>query len=278
MIELPEVVTIARQMRDEFVGKRIVSVSIAEDRPKFMFLNEDLGSYEARLVDRRIVEVAGNGKWIFATLDSRAILLVGEMFGRIRYVPSGNELPKKAHAVVSFEDGARLVVTIQAWGGFQVLTPEELANHPYAGMQGISPLDEEFSLERFDETLDNSGEWSRKPIKAFLVHEGNVCGIGNGTLQDILFRAKLSPKRKVPEITQDERDRLHRAIVTVMTSAIEENGRDTEKDLYGKPGRYVPILDRRAKDKPCPDCGTPIAKTSYLGGSCYVCPSCQAAG
>ena len=152
MIELPEVVTIARQIRSEFVGKRIEAVSIAEERPKFMFLNEDLDAYE-----------------------------------------------------------------------------------------------------------------------------GNVCGIGNGYLQDILFRAKLSPKRKVPDISPDERMRLRGAIAETMTEAIEKGGRDTERDLYGRPGRYVPILDRRAVDTPCPDCGTPIEKMSYLGGSCYVCPSCQPA-
>jgi len=59
--------------------------------------------------------------------------------------------------------------------------------------------------------------------------------------------------------------------------AIERGGRDTEVDLYGAPGGYTPILDRRAKGVPCPDCGTPIQKISYLGGSCYVCPGCQPA-
>jgi formamidopyrimidine-DNA glycosylase len=276
MIELPEVMTIARQMREVLVDRLIASVEIAEDRPRFMFLNEDLDDYDQRLIGRRIFDVAGNGKWIFATLDSGAMLLLGEMFGRIRYVPPDEAPPKKAHAVVTFEDGGRLVVTIQAWGGFQVLTAAELSAHPYAGKQGISPVDEAFTPECFEEVLDTKGEWSRKPIKAFLVHEGNVCGIGNGYLQDILFRAKLSPRRKVSEISRDERERLHHAIVTTMTEAIRRGGRDTEKDLYGVPGRYVPILDRRAKDRPCPDCGSPIEKISYLGGSCYVCLRCQA--
>ncbi len=278
MFELPEVVTVARQMHDRLRGEPIVSVDVADERPRFMFLNDDLGAYKSRLVGRKIVEVIGRGKWIRAMLDSGSILLLGEMFGRILYVPPDGELPKKVHAQVTFADGGRLVVTIQAWGGFQVLTPDELAAHPYAGTQGVSAIDKAFTAERFDGVLDGSGEWSRKPIKAFLVHEGNVCGIGNGYLQDILFRAKLSPKRKVPDIARDERDRLHAAIVETMTEAIDKGGRDTEKDLFGEPGGYVPILDRRAKDQPCPDCGTPIEKIAYLGGSCYVCPNCQPAG
>jgi len=276
MLELPEVITVAGQMNGVFAGKRIASVSIAEDRPKFMFLNDDVSAYDARLVGRTIDEFVGNGKWIFAGLSSGSTLLLGEMFGRFLFVPSDGELPKKAHAIVTFEDGGRLVLTIQAWGGFLALTPEELAEHPYAGDQGISPIDEDFTVERFIDVLDGSDEWSRKPIKAFLVHEGNVCGIGNGMLQDILFRAKLSPKRKVPDLSPEERARLHAAIVETMRTAIECGGRDTEKDLFGEAGGYVPILDRRTKDTPCPECGTPIAKISYLGGSCYLCPSCQA--
>jgi formamidopyrimidine-DNA glycosylase len=277
MIELPEAMTLARQIGDELIGRRIESVTIADDRPKFMFLNEDLDSYETRLVGRRIEAVVGSGRWIPATLDSGNILLLGELFGRLTFVPAGGDLPKKTHAVVMFEGGGRLVMTVQAWGGFLALTPEEHAAHPYAGSQGMSPLDDAFTAGRFDEILDGSGDWSRKPIKAFLVHEGNVCGIGNGYLQDILFRAKLSPKRKVPDLSSAERERLHGAIVETMAQAVEKGGRDTEKDLYGEPGAYVPILDRRAKDQPCPECGTPIEKISYLGGSCYICPSCQPA-
>jgi len=277
MIELPEAATIARQMNETLAGRRITSVTIAEDRPKFMFANENLADYDTRLVGTTIVASRPSGKWILSQLDRGPILLLGEMFGRIRYVPPEAALPKKAHGVVTFDDGGRLVATIQAWGGFLVLTPEELAEHPFAGDQGPSPIDRSFTVDCLCQALDERTDWNRKPIKAFLVHEGNVAGIGNGYLQDILFRARLSPKRKVPEIDDAGRERLHRAIVDTITEAIRLRGRDTEKDLFGEPGGYVPILDRRAAGKPCPECGTPIEKISYLGGSCYLCPQCQPA-
>ena len=60
-----------------------------------------------------------------------------------------------------------------------------------------------------------------------------------------------------------------------MHDAVRGGGRDTEFDLYGRPGSYVPRLDRRQAGRPCPVCGTPIEKIQYLGGSCYVCPVCQ---
>jgi len=275
MIEFPEAITIARQMKEALVGKTISSVTIADNHPRFMFLNDDLSSYDVRLPGRIITEIHASGKWIFSALDSGDIFLIGEMFGRIRLVSSSEELPKKAHGVITFESGERLAVTIQAWGGFQVLTPEELAAHPYASKQGIAPVVEALSLERFADVLDDSGDWSRKPIKAFLVHEGNVAGVGNSMLQDILFRAKLSPRRKVPDISREERVRLHQAILETMRLTIEAHGRDTEKDLFGNPGGYIPLMDRRTAGTPCPLCGTTIEKISYLGGSCYICPSCQ---
>jgi formamidopyrimidine-DNA glycosylase len=275
MIELPEVMTIAGQMRERLAGRRIDSVSIAEEHPRFMFLNEDLAAYEERLPGRVITHVRASGKWILSDLDSGNILLLGEMFGHILLVPPNEQLPKKAHAVVAFDSGERLTVTIQAWGGVQVLTPEELTVHPYAGAQGLSPMDPSFTFAAFDRALDHSGEWSRKPVKAFLVHEGNVAGIGNGTLQDILFHAGLSPRRKVPDIDPPQRKRLHRAIVETLRQMIDAGGRDTEKDLFGTPGGYRPLMDRRTNGSPCPNCGTPIRKISYLGGTCYVCPSCQ---
>ncbi len=265
MIEYPEAVTIAAQMREALVGKTISSVAIAENHPKFMFLNDDPFAYEDRLPGRIITEVRASGKWIFSKLDSGNILLIGEMFGRILLVSPPEELPKKSHGIVTFSSKEQLAITIQAWGGFQVLTPEELAAHPYAGHQGPSPVEDELTLERFLDVLDHSDNWSRKPIKAFLVHEGNIAGIGNGMLQDILFRAKLSPKRKVPDIKREERARLHQAILETMQLAVEANGRDTEKDLFGAPGNYIPLMtaepqEHRATNAAQPSRRSPISE------------------
>ena len=275
MIELPEAVTLARQMNEAIVGKRIGAASIAEKRPKWMFLNLAPEQYSKKLAGVRVDDVTSDGKWIFTKLDSGEIFLLGEMFGRIRYYAPDASTPKKHHMLVTFDDASQLSITIQMWGCTQVLTPQEVENHPYAGHRGPSPIDKRFTPKLFGSILDAYGKRENKPIKAFLTHEGNVCGIGNGYLQDILFRARLSPKRKVADIGQNEQQNLYHAIVETMNQAIELAGRDTEPDLYGNPGRYVPTLDKRAKDEPCPECGTPIEKIAYLGGSCYLCPACQ---
>ena len=275
VIELPEAATLARQMSEVLVEKRVACVELAPNRPKWLFLMPDATAFPTRLVDREIRGVTVDGKWLFVSLDNETHFVLGDFGGRLLFHPPGAALPKKWHLSIGFSDGAYLSLAVQMWGFVGVMSLDEIRNHPVAGTLGPSPTDDDFTFARFDEILDAYAETENKPIKAFMIHEENLSGLGNGYLQDILFRAGLSPKRKVDDIRPDERERLYRAIVETMTEAIEFNGRDTETDLYGHSGDYVPILDRRAKGEPCPNCGTSIEKIQYLGGACYICPGCQ---
>jgi len=275
MIELPEIVTLTRQMKETLIGKVIERVDVEEGRPKFLFLTPEPPGFGPRLERREIVDVTSGGKWIHARLDNEETLLIGEFGGRLHYHEAGEELPKKRHLIFRFDDGSAMSLAIQMWGFVGALTPKEVADHPYASTLGPTPVGESFTPGLFDETLDRYLTSENKPIKAFLTHEANVCGIGNGYLQDILFRARLSPKRKVDSLSAADRKALHGALRETLEEAIDLGGRDTERTLFGEPGGYVPLLDRRAKDTDCIQCGTPIRKIQYLGGSCYVCPTCQ---
>jgi formamidopyrimidine-DNA glycosylase len=99
--------------------------------------------------------------------------------------------------------------------------------------------------------------------------------MGNGCLQDILFHARLDPRRKVVDIAGDEQRALYDAIVRTLNQIVDLGGRSSEVDLYGDKGGYVRILDSNTKGTPCPECGTTIEKIQYLGGACYLCPTCQ---
>ena len=127
----------------------------------------------------------------------------------------------------------------------------------------------------FSLLFSSINEDSATSIKYFIISEPGVWGIGNGCLQDILFRAKIHPKRRVIDVTEDEQCALYDAIRDTLTQMVTLGGRESERDLYGNRGKYVRILDSKTKGKPCPECGTPIEKTQYLGGACYLCSSCQ---
>lgn len=275
MIELPEIVTLTRQMKETLVGKAIDHVEVEESRPKFLFLTPEPPVFGEKLKGRRIADVTSGGKWIHARLDNDETLLIGEFGGRLLYHGADQDLPAKRHLTFRFGDGSAMTLAIQMWGFVGALSPQEIEEHPYASNLGPTPFGEAFTLGLLNETLDRYLESENKPIKAFLTHEANICGIGNGYLQDILFRARLSPKRKVDTLSTSDRKALHDALRETLEEAIDLGGRDTERTLFGKPGGYVPLLDKRAKDTDCIHCGTPIQKIQYLGGSCYLCPTCQ---
>ena len=112
-------------------------------------------------------------------------------------------------------------------------------------------------------------------MKAFLATEQRFPGIGNGTAQDILFRAGLHPKRKLATLAKDDQDRLLASIVSTLREMTDLGGRDTEKDLFGKLGGYRTSMSKNTLAAGCPLCGGKITKEAYLGGSVYYCPHCQ---
>lgn len=93
-------------------------------------------------------------------------------------------------------------------------------------------------------------------------------------MQDILFNAKIHPKRKVKTLSNKEKDKLYISIKSVLTEMIEKGGRDTEKDLFGNNGGYITKLSKNTAGKPCSNCGSKIKK-NYMGGSIYYCSKCQ---
>ena len=275
MIELPEVLTIARQMNDELRGKRIASVIHKHTPYKFAMYNEPQGGYEAALTGKTMGEVTGDGKWILSSLDQEHVLLLGELGGRILFHKSEKTLPKKHQLLLHFEDETFLTITIQMWGFIQVVARPELAEHQYAGNIGVSPFSDAFTFEHFEQILGKPEEGDKRSIKEFAISKPGIPGVGNGCLQDILFRARLHPRRKVVDTTEGERRAFYDAVRETLGQMVELGGRNTDRDLYNNPGGYEQILTSKAKGQPCPECGTPIEKIQYLGGACYLCPSCQ---
>ncbi len=136
----------------------------------------------------------------------------------------------------------------------------------------LSPISPEFA-HYYSKMLVKS-----KPalsVKAFLATEQRFPGIGNGVLQDILFAARIHPKRKIGRLTEPETDKLFSAVVSDLHQMIDHGGRDPEKDLFGNSCEYKTNISRNTLGTGCPACGNQIKKEAYLGGSVYYCPRCQ---
>jgi formamidopyrimidine-DNA glycosylase len=273
MIELPEAVTIARELNAAVRGKRIVSSNTGSSPHKWVFYKPDREKLERRLRGQTIGDVTSTGRAVHLKISSDRILTVDDFGGRVTYHRAGERRPKKYHLLLGFRDESYLTVAIQGWGFIALDTKRQLDVRSKPLATALAPVGRASTLKRFKSRFGESGE--KDPIKTFFTNRKNVAGIGNGYLQDILFRARIDPRRKVADITNEEKAALHRAVRETVSQAIGLNGRECERDIYGQPGRYKPVMDRHAAGKPCPACRATIQKMSYLGGSCYVCPKCQ---
>lgn len=276
MLELPEILNLAKQMDQELRGKVIASAHLSDDCASLLkmgFISPPPRELEANLTNKTIDSVVGKGKWLYIRFESRKYLLLGEIGGKILHHQAEDLPPKKYHLKLDFADGSFLTVQISFYGFMKAVKEEELEAHRYPGKLGLSPVDDkEFTFQTFNDILD---EESKKIVKYVLLDQRKIAGIGNGYLQDILFKAKIHPKRKASDISENERIHLYRSIRETLKEAIRLGGSESSYDLHGSPGGYKRVLGEHMKGKPCPRCGTTIEKLNVLGSSSYICPSCQ---
>jgi len=137
----------------------------------------------------------------------------------------------------------------------------------------MPPTDEKFTPDYFRKLLASK----KTGVKSFLLDQKNVAGIGNVYIQDILFRAKLHPNRKISTLSEKEITLLHKTIREVLNNSIKLGGAAFELDFYGRKGGCTPnnFLVGYKSGKPCPQCGTTIEKIRTGSTASYICPSCQ---
>ena len=274
MIEMPEAYTLARQMNETLSGKVFQSYTQGELRHKFLWLSGPVEESSATLAGKTISGASSYGRSIYLRVGAEHLLWFGDIGGRLLYHPAAGPLPKKYHLRWDFSDGTCLSFTLQMWGFVLLLDKATFSDRP-AKEVGIPPLSAEFTFPRFNELLEAYPEKTSKGVKGFLVTAQHMNGIGNSYAQDILFRARLSPRRKIPEITPAEREQLYQAVQETVSLAIQVGGREEECDLFGHAGGYRRLMSSQTVGEPCSVCGTTIEKMAYLGGACYYCPQCQ---
>lgn len=273
MMELPEAVVLAAQMNDTVKGKTIESANGGNSPHKFAFYKPSQEEFARALAGKTVGRAEGVASFVAVDLEPDLALTMGDGGVRLLMHGAGAALPKKRQLEIRFTDGSCVTATVSGWGFFGLVPQSELAGHP--SRRGVSPLSDAFTYAAFKALVDDHERAPKDSVKKFLISTGGIAGMGNGYTQGILLRAGIHPRRKVADITGGERRKLHRAIVKTMKEAVRLGGRDTEFGLDGSPGRYTPLLDKRAKGRPCPECSTPIEKIQYLGGACYFCPTCQ---
>jgi formamidopyrimidine-DNA glycosylase len=276
-VELPEAHIIATQMNRELVGKKVAAAQLQNlgNYQTLGFINVYLSDFQ-RLCGGAVEFVVSRGNTIRVKLDNGLNLIVTPEYGGfILFQREGTAVPAKWHLKVEFSDSSTLSVTLTGMGIIKALTDEELKEsyiyqRDFSGT--ASPLEAEFTFEHF------AADLAAKTVnlKAALVGKNAVVvGLSNSAFQDILYRAKLYPKRKASELTTTQKRALFDAIKWVIAERIRLGGKTQCKDFYGKPGGYIPAMGPNMKGQHCPACGSEVTKLSFGGGQVYLCPKCQ---
>ncbi|OGN96793.1 MAG: formamidopyrimidine-DNA glycosylase [Chloroflexi bacterium RBG_13_51_36] len=272
MIELPEAAVLAEQISKTVVGKRIKNVIAAQTPHKLAWYFGDPQEYKSLLTGKVISGVTSYGGQVEISAGMAKLLFSDGV--NLRYYNSGEKLPDKHQLLLEFDDGSHLVGWVQMYGGLSAFPGGKNDNKYYLiAQEKPSPLSGDFDEDYFRSLFDQGT--AKLSLKAFLATEQRIPGLGNGVLQDILFNAKMHPKKRAGTLSATDQKVLFDSIKNTFSEMTAKGGRDTENDILGKPGAYKTRLSKNTVGQPCPICGTLIKKEAYLGGSIYYCARCQ---
>ena len=275
MFELPEYLTLAKQMNDSLKGKKIRKGVLGNTPHRFVWYNRRHDEFERLAKGKTIGEAKAKGRWLFVELKKGYVLVLGEFGGKVLFHPKGSEVSKKYHLSLTFEDGSFLTATTQMWGAVELYEKGKELTGRYVKDMKTTPVEPEFTFDYFCGLIDSISKEEKKTVKGLLTQDQSIPGLGNAIAQDIMFKSALHPKRPLEKLNKKQKRTLYKAIVDTVKEVTRKGGRNDEFDLYGNPGRYVRLMDKNAANKPCPRCGGKIEKIQYLGGACYLCPACQ---
>jgi formamidopyrimidine-DNA glycosylase len=272
--ELPEVETIRRHLAPRVEGRVLERLEILDPRwcepapPREL---EEAGA--GRLVER----VARRGKYLVWELEGDAHLVMHlRMTGNLLLAAKGDSAPPYVRVTFELSGGERVLFTDpRRFGTGVVLLGSEARDEYFAARLGVEPLDPDFTPA----ALRLLARGRRAPVKAFLLTQERIAGVGNIYADEALFRARIHPLRPVGTLKRPQIEALRDAVVESLQAGIDARGA-TIDDFRNPDGARGAFQDRflvyGREGEPCPRCGRPIVKLRAAGRGTYVCERCQA--
>jgi formamidopyrimidine-DNA glycosylase len=273
MPELPEVETIRLALEPHVVGRRFERVEI--DDPRLVRPFEPT-AVAAELTGELVTALERRGKYLIVRFESgRALLIHLRMTGSLRHVRRGSRAnDSHRRAVVRLDDRSDVTYRdVRRFGTWLLLEPGEL--EPYLALRvGREPLERGFTARRLGEQLAGR----RAPLKAALLDQRTVAGLGNIYVDEALWRAQVHPLREARTLEPDEIARLTRGIKEALKAGIARQGaslRDYSTPDGGRGRMQEEFRVYGRAGEPCRRCGTPIDKIRVGGRGTWYCPTCQ---
>lgn len=273
MPELPEVETVVRGLRGPLVGRTALDVICTQPS---VIRPADPAAFRARLAGQRFTAIERRAKYIVCRLSGGDVLVVHlKMTGRL-YVTDDSAVhdsDRWAHLVIQLDGGQQLRFSDMRRFGFAALAADLAEVTPSLGPE---PLSEDFTLAGFRAALKGR----HRAIKALLLDQAFLAGVGNIYADEALFRAQIHPLRPADRLSRAAADRLFAAIRAVLQAGIEREGASV--NWYRKPDgtqgsaqMYFDVYDRAGQ--PCTRCGGAIEKIRVAQRGTHYCPHCQRA-
>jgi formamidopyrimidine-DNA glycosylase len=274
MPELPEVETIKEDLRELVEGARIESDEVLDPG---LVEQPSLEEFVRRLEGVRITGARRRAKHLIVELDSEDSLVFQlKIGGQLLLVPPVEEPRTALMLVLYLDEDRRLFLRDETrFTRTRLLNAEELEAR--LSTLGPEPFGEEFKengAEYLRETLSSR----RAQIKPLLLDQKVVSGIGNIYVDEILYDARLHPRRKANTLSGEEWSRLHAAILENLAAGVEHRGTTVRlyKDVLGRPGEhqnYLRVFEKHGE--PCPGCEGKVVREKVGGRPTHFCPSCQ---
>jgi formamidopyrimidine-DNA glycosylase len=282
MPELPEVETIRRQLAPLVEGRRLLRMEILDWRWSRPLAPAEL---ERALTGRRVERLGRRGKYLVWSFDGDVHLAQHlRMTGAVLANPEG----EPAHTRVRMQLGARRNATAggsarsvrlaltdpRRFGTGELLAGTDALEAFFAARVGVEPFDERFTAEH----LRALARGRRAPIKALLLDQRRIAGVGNIYADEALFRAGVHPRRPAGRLTGAQWERLRAGVMAALSAGIDARGAsiDDFRHVDGVRGSFQDqFLVHLRAGEPCGVCGTTIVKTVVAGRGTYVCETCQ---
>jgi len=275
MPELPEVETIRRQLAPNLEGRRVARMTVLDPR----WCEPAAPAEVSDAVEgRHILAVERRGKYLDLALDGEVHLVMHlRMTGNLLLLPAGDDAARP-HLRVMLElddDGARVLFTDPRRFGTGIVLLGDPARDAYFDARlGVEPLSAGFTAD----ALRELARGRRAPVKAFLLSQERIAGVGNIYADEALFRARIHPLRPVGTLRRPQVAALRDAVVESLEAGIDARGAsiDDFRHADGARGSFQDrFLVHRREGEPCPRCGATIVKLRAAGRGTYVCPRCQ---
>lgn len=269
--ELPEVETVRKTLKELVTAKTIENVTV--NWPKM--IKRDVDQFVDALKGQTIVDVRRRGKFLILDTDDFALVSHLRMEGKYGVYPKDEALDKHTHVIFHFTDGMELrYKDVRKFGTMHLYLKGEEFLSPPLNQLGPEPLTDEFVAEELALKLQKTS----RNIKATLLDQTTLVGLGNIYVDEALFRAGIHPERAANSLSEKEIKVLHKEIKDTLGEAVEKGGSTIRSyvNSQGQIGMFqLELFVYGRKGEPCKKCGNSLEKKVVAGRGTHICPRCQ---